>query len=72
MFSVPKFMNPSDKEPLPVATFVGVAVQDELMDPAIAVLDLSVAIDLPGCMICIDKIDRMGTDVQHRNSDRAE
>ena len=63
--AVPKFVNTTNEIPLAIASFVGVAIQNELMDPAIAILNLSMAVDLTNSMVGIDKIDRVSSNVQH-------
>ena len=58
-------MNSSNEEPLAVAPLIGVAIQNELVDPTIAILDLPMAIHLASGMSGIDNVDRVRTYVQH-------
>lgn len=62
-------MNSPNEEPAAVAPLIGVAIQNELVYPALAVLDLRMAIHLASCMSGIDNVDRVRAHIQHRNSD---
>lgn len=65
-------MDTANEEPLTVASLVGVAVEDELVNPALAILDLSMAIDLTSCVIGIDQINRVSPNIEHRDPDYTE
>ena len=65
-------MDAANEEPLAVASLVGIAVKDELVNPALAILDLSMAIDLTSCVIGIDEINCVSPNIQHRDPDCTE
>src|SRR5437868_1826030 len=53
--AVPELVAAADEVPAPVAALVGVAVEDRLVDPALAVLDLALAVHVADGVIVVDE-----------------
>jgi nicotinamidase-related amidase len=71
--SVPQQVLPADEVPSAVSAFVPVAILDRLVDPAIAVLDLALAVDhAPGLVVVVVEVDHVVADEEDRDADPPE
>src|SRR5947208_9590668 len=70
--AVPELVHAPHEEPSSVASLVHIAIQDRLVDPAVAVLDLAIAVDEPGRVILVVDLDDVGTDVEDRDADLSQ
>ena len=62
----------ADEQPRSVAALVGVVVEDRLVDPALAVLDLALAVHRAGRVVGVDEVDDVRTDEEERAPDVAQ
>ena len=70
--AIEEAVDASDEQPVPLDAAVRVVVADGLVDPAVAVLDLGLAVHVTRGHVVVAQVDLVGARVENGDADRGE